>query len=181
MVELLEIPIPDRHFSIYDPASGTGGMLSVAKEHLLDRATTPEERERVEKFLTVHGQELSQTNYAICQADLLIKEDKNAKVFLGNSLIPHDPHSKEPGDQLPESKYRFDFMLSTPPFGVTWGGKDGYEADARKLEQTRYRAGMPRVNDGALLFLQTMLAKMIPPEDGGSRIAAVSNGSPLSN
>ena len=124
---------------------------------------------------------MSPTNYAICQADLLIKEDKNAKVFLGNSLIPHDSHSKEPGDQLPESDYRFDFMLSNPPFGVTWGGKDGYEKEARKLEKTRYRAGMPRVNDGALLFLQTMLAKMKEPEKGESRIAIIFNGSPLSN
>ena len=192
MVELLAIPIPDRHFSIYDPASGTGGMLSVTEEHLLDRAATPAERERIEKFLTVHGQELSPTNYAICQADLLIKNDQQAKVFLGNSLIPHDPHGKEPGDQLPETKYRFNRMLSNPPFGVTWGGKDGYEAEARKLETTRYQAGMPRSNDGALLFLQTMLAKMIPvdsprPSDGrgaggeGSRIAVIFNGSPLSN
>ncbi len=181
MVELLEIPIPDRHFSIYDPAGGTGGMLSVTKEHLLDRAATPEEKERVEKFLTVHGQEISPTNYAVCQADLLIKNDQQAKVFLGNSLIPHDPHSKELGDQLPESKYRFNRMLSNPPFGVTWGGKDGYEAEARKLEKTRYQAGMPAVDDGALLFLQTMLAKMKAPEDGGSRIAIIFNGSPLSN
>ncbi len=181
MVELLDIPIPDRHFSIYDPAGGTGGMLSVAKEHLLDRAATPEEKERVEKFLTVHGQEIPPTNYAVCQADLLIKNDKQAKVTLGNSLIPHDPHSKEPGDQWPEPKWRFNRMLSNPPFGVTWGGKDGYEKEARKLEQTRYRAGMPRVNDGALLFLQTMLAKMAPPEEGGSRIAILFNGSPLSN
>ena len=181
MVELLEIPIPDRHVSIYDPACGTGGMLSVAKEHLLDRADTPAQRDNVEKFVTVHGQELSPTNYAICQADLLIKNDQQAKIFLGNSLIPHEAHSKEPGDQLPENKFHFDFMLSNPPFGVTWGGKDGYEKEARKLEKTRYQAGMPRVNDGALLFLQTMLAKMIPPEDGGSRIAIIFNGSPLSN
>src|SRR3989338_2151289 len=185
MVELLEIPIPDRHVSIYDPACGTGGMLSVAKEHLLDRAATPAQRDNVEKFVTVHGQELSPTNYAICQADLLIKNDQQAKVYLGNSLIPHEAHSKEPGDQLPETKFRFDFMLSNPPFGVTWGGKDGYEKEARKLEKTRYRAGMPRVNDGELLFLQTMLGKMQAPEKkdgkGGSRIAIVFNGSPLSN
>ena len=181
MVELLEIPIPDRHFSIYDPASGTGGMLSVAKEHLLDQATTPSERQLVEKYVTVHGQELSPTNYAICQADLLIKDDKQAKVTLGNSLIPHDPHSKEPGDQWPESKHKFNRMLSNPPFGVTWGGKDGYETDVRKLEKTRYQAGLPRSNDGALLFLETMLAKMIPTADGGSRIAIIFNGSPLSN
>lgn len=181
MVELLDIPIPEKHFSIYDPASGTGGMLSVAKEHLLERAATPEERARVEKFITVHGQELSPTNYAVCQADLLIKNDRQATVHLGNSLIPHDPHSKEPGDQWPEPKWRFNRMLSNPPFGVTWGGKDGYEKEARKLERTRYRAGMPRVNDGALLFLQTMLAKMAPPGEGGSRIAVLFNGSPLSN
>jgi type I restriction enzyme M protein len=181
MVELLDIPIPDKHLSIYDPACGTGGMLSVAKEHLLDRAKTPQQRANVEKFVTVHGQELSPTNYAICQADLLIKNDQQAKVNLGNSLIPHDIHSKEPGDQLPESKYRFDFMLSNPPFGVTWGGKDGYENEARRLEKTRYRAGMPRVTDGALLFLQTMLAKMKEPEKGSSRIAIIFNGSPLSN
>lgn len=181
MVELLEIPIPERHFSIYDPASGTGGMLSVAKEHLLQRAGTPGERARVENFVTVHGQELSPTNYAVCQADLLIKNDRQATVRLGNSLIPHDPQSKEPGDQWPESKWRFNRMLSNPPFGVTWGGKDGYEKEARKLEKTRYRAGMPRVNDGALLFLQTMLAKMAPAEEGGSRIAIIFNGSPLSN
>jgi type I restriction enzyme M protein len=72
-------------------------------------------------------------------------------------------------------------MLSNPPFGVTWGGKDGYEAEARKLETTRYRAGMPRVNDGALLFLQTMLGKMVPLVDSGSRIAIIFNGSPLCN
>ncbi len=181
MVELLEIPIPDHHISIYDPACGTGGMLSVAKEHLLDRAETDEERVRVEKFVTVHGQELSPTNYAICQADLLIKADKQATIHLGNSLIPHDSHSKEPGDQWPGLKYQFDFMLSNPPFGVTWGGKDGYEKDARKLETTRYQAGMPRVNDGALLFLQTMLAKMHHSGKGSSRIAIIFNGSPLSN
>jgi len=197
MVELLEIPIPDRHFSIYDPAAGTGGMLSVAKEHLLDRAATPVERERVENLLTVHGQELSPTNYAVCQADLIIKNDQQVKIFLGNSLIPHDPRSRDPGDQWPEPKHRFNRMLSNPPFGVTWGGKDGYETETRKLETTRYRAGMPRVNDGAMLFLQTMLAKMIPfvvPPSGGSgepakagttndgsRIAIIFNGSPLSN
>jgi type I restriction enzyme M protein len=181
MVELLEIPIPDRHFSIYDPAGGTGGMLSVSKEHLLDRASTPEEKERVENFLTLHGQELSPTNYAVCQADLLIKNDRQAKVTYGNSLIPDDPQSKDRGDQWPESKWSFNRMLSNPPFGVTWGGKDGYEAEARKLKTTRYQAGMPPIDDGALLFLQTMLAKMIPPADGGSRIAIIYNGSPLSS
>jgi type I restriction enzyme M protein len=185
MVELLEIPAPTKHVSIYDPACGTGGMLSVAKEHLLDRAETEAAKAKVENLITLHGQELSPTNYAICRADLLIKQDKQAKVFLGNSLIPHNPAGKEPGDQLASPDDRFDFMLSNPPFGVTWGGKDGYEDEARKLAATRYKAGMPRTNDGALLFLQTMLAKMKPADvannKGGSRIAIVFNGSPLSN
>ena len=66
MVELLDIPIPERHFSVYDPASGSGGMLSVCKEHLLDRASTPAEMDRIEKYLTLHGQELSPTNFAVC-------------------------------------------------------------------------------------------------------------------
>jgi len=181
MVELLDIPIPDHHISIYDPAAGTGGMLSVAKEHLIDRAANDAERGRVEQYVTVHGQELSPTNFAICKADLLIKDDRHAEVFLGNSLIPHDPRKGEAGDQLAEPEHHFDFMLSNPPFGVTWGGKDGYEAEARRLVKTRYQAGMPRVNDGALLFLQTMLAKMWPAGERDSRIAIIFNCSPLSN
>ena len=99
--------------------------------------------------ITLHGQELMPSNYAVCQADLLIKNDRQVTVYLGNSLISHEPHSKEPGDQWPENKWKFHRMLSNPPFGVTWGGKDGYEKEARKLEKSRYRAGMPRVNDGA--------------------------------
>jgi type I restriction enzyme M protein len=112
MVELLEIPIPDKHISIYDPACGTSGMLSVSKEHLLDRAQTEEQKVLIEKYVTIHGQELQRANYAICQADLLIKNDTQAKIFLGNSLIPHEKNSKEPGDQFPENKYSFDFMLT---------------------------------------------------------------------
>jgi len=181
MVELLDIPIPTRHSSIYDPAGGTGGMVSVAKEHLLERANTADEKVRVEKFITLHVQELMPANFAVCQADLLIKNDRQATATLGNSLIPHDPFSKEPGDQWPEAKWKFNRMLSNPPFGVTWGGKDGYDKEVRKLAKTRYKAGLPRVNDGALLFLQTMLAKMVPKEEGGSRIAVIFNGSPLSN
>ncbi len=163
------------------PRPETAACCRLQKEHLLDRAKNEAEKERVAKLLTIYGHEFSPTNYAICMADLLIKNDQQAKVYCGNSLIPHDKNSREPGDQLPETTYHFDFMLSNPPFGVTWGGKDGYETEARKLKKTRYQAGMPRTNDGALLFLQTMLAKMQPPEKGGSRIAIVFNGSPLSN
>lgn len=185
MVELLGIDVPKKHVSIYDPACGTGGMLSVAKEHLRNKAKTDAERSSVEKFVTVHGQELDPSNFAICLSDLLIKNDPQAKITFGNSLVPFEQEkgdeSDDLGDRWQEPKWKFDFMLSNPPFGVTWGGKDGYEADVRKLAKTRYQAGIPRVNDGALLFLETMLAKMKPVKDGGSRIAVIFNGSPLSN
>ena len=181
MVELLEIPLPKKHISIYDPASGTGGMLSIAKEHLREKAKTEKQKKNVEELVTVHGHELQPGNYAICKADMLIKEDKNAQICYGNSLIPHSKQSREPGDQLAGPEHKFNYMLSNPPFGVTWGGKDGYEKEARNYRSTRYSAGMPRTNDGALLFLQTMLTKMIPKAKGGSRIAIIFNGSPLSN
>lgn len=180
MVELLDVPIPNKHISIYDPACGTGGMLSVAKEHLLDDAKSEKEQEDVENLVSLHGHERQPGNYAICQADMLIKNDKQAHIYYGNSLIPHkSEQGREPGDQLANQK--FDYMLSNPPFGVTWGGKDGYEKEAKEYETTRYKAGMPRSSDGALLFLQTMLAKMKPIEEGGSKIAIIFNGSPLSN
>lgn len=181
MVELLEFDVKDRHISIYDPACGTGGMLSVAKAHISDRIHNEREKKRVETLITLHGHEIQPQNYAICKADMLIKNEDQAYIFYGNSLIPHDPESDEPGDQLAGENDKFDFMLSNPPFGVTWGGEDGYEREARKLESTRYKAGMPRTNDGSLLFLQTMLNKMKPVSEGGSKIAVIFNGSPLSN
>jgi len=181
MVELLDIPFPKKHISIYDPACGTGGMLSVAKEHLLDKASTEKKMNEVSQLVTLHGHELQPANYAICKADMLIKDDKQAEIFYGNSLIPHSKQSRESGDQLAGPNHRFNYMLSNPPFGVTWGGKDGYEDEAKKFKTARYSAGMPRTNDGALLFLQTMLAKMKPQNHGGSRIAIIFNGSPLSN
>jgi type I restriction enzyme M protein len=183
MVELLEIPIPTRHTSIYDPACGTGGMLYVAKEHLLDKATNDDERNRVNKLLTLHGTELLAETYAIARSEALIRGESQTTIHWGNSLIPHNPESKEPGDQFPETAKanHFDYMLSNPPFGVKWGGKDGYQDQAEKLKATRYKAGMPSIDDGSLLFLQTILAKMKPVENGGSKIAIIFNGSPLSN
>ena len=183
MVELLEIPIPDRHTTIYDPACGTGGMLYVAKEHLLDKAADDAERAKVAKYLTLHGTELMDETYAIAQSERLIRgeSEEQTRICLGNSLIPHNPDSKDAGDQFPEPTFRFDYMLSNPPFGVTWGGKDGYQDKAEKLAATRYSAGMPSSDDGSLLFLQTLLNKMKPVKEGGSKIAIIFNGSPLSN
>lgn len=180
MVELMDIPLPKKHISIYDPACGTGGMLSVAKEHLLDQCAKEKEQQDVENLVSLHGHERQPGNYAICQADMLIKNDKQAHIYYGNSLIPHKKmQNREDGDQLAD--HQFDYMLSNPPFGVTWGGKDGYEKEAKEFASTRYKAGMPRTTDGALLFLQTMLVKMKPTDEGGSKIAIIFNASPLSN
>ena len=184
MVELLDIQVDEHRISIYDPACGTGGMLSVAKEHILNSANE-EDRDRLDKLTTLYGQELQDQNYAICKSDMLIKGDKNSLITCGNSLIPDDIEAKQRGDQhaVDEkgNKRTFDYMLSNPPFGVTWGGKDGYADKVAKLSSTRYSAGVPRSNDGAYLFLQTMIEKMKAPSSGGSKIAIVFNGSPLSN
>jgi type I restriction enzyme M protein len=179
MVELLDIQFQQdaTSFSIYDPACGTGGMLSVAKTHLLDSIKEDKQLLQREKLITLYGQELQPHNFAICQAEMLLKEDKSY-IYLGNSLIPYNENRDDKGDQLNKSEDKFDYMLSNPPFGVTWSD---YKTEAEKLSSTRYSAGMPRSNDGAFLFLQTMLAKMKSVEKGGSKIAVVFNGSPLSN
>lgn len=178
MVELLDMqfPVDDSALSIYDPACGTGGMLSVAKNHLLN-SVDDAQRSKRENSIILYGQELQPHNFAVCQAEMLLKADRSF-IYLGNSLIPYNETRKDKGDQLDKTQDKFDYMLSNPPFGVTWSD---YKNEAEKLSPTRYSAGMPRSNDGALLFLQTMLAKMKPVEQGGSKIAIVFNGSPLSN
>ena len=113
MVELLDIPIPDRHLSIYDPACGTGGMLSVAKEHLLDRAATPAEKaQRREVRDRPRRRSCRRRTTPSARPTCSSRTTSRPRCILGNSLIPHDPHSQEPGDQFPEPKFRFDFMLS---------------------------------------------------------------------
>lgn len=179
MVELLDIQFNRdlQSLAIYDPACGTGGMLSVAKTQLLDQIEDTQKRLSAEKLITLYGQELQPHNFAICKAEMLLKDDQSF-IYLGNSLIPYNENRDDKGDQLNNADDRFDYMLSNPPFGVTWSD---YKTQAEKFKPTRYKAGMPRSNDGALLFLQTMLAKMKPVEQGGSKIAVVFNGSPLSN
>ncbi len=175
MVELLDIQLAEQpSISIYDPACGTGGMLSVAKQHVLDSIADLAQREQAENKIILYGQELQPQNFAICEAEMLLKADL-CHIRLGNSLIPFNENREDQGDQL---TFDFDYMLSNPPFGVTWSD---YKTQAEKLGTTRYKAGMPRSNDGALLFLQTMLDKMKPIAQGGSKIAVVFNGSPLSN
>ena len=148
--------------SIYDPTAGTGGMLSVAGEHLA--SLNPGAR------LVMYGQELNPESYAICKADMLIKGQDIANIIFGNTLSADGLIGK-----------LFDYMLSNPPFGVEW---KKIEAIIRKefSEQGfngRFGPGLPRVSDGSLLFLLHLISKMRPAKDGGSRFGIVLNGSPL--
>jgi type I restriction enzyme M protein len=148
--------------TIYDPTAGTGGMLSVAGEHLA--ALNPQAR------LTMFGQELNDESYAICKADMLIKGQDVANIASGNTLS-EDGHAHA----------KFDYMLSNPPFGVEW---KKVEKEVRKEHESqgfdgRFGPGLPRVSDGSLLFLLHLLSKMRMAQDGGSRFGIVLNGSPL--
>ena len=192
MVDLMEIDFdPEtakKAISLYDPACGTGGMLSIAKEHLIDKAKTPKGIANTEDLILLNGQEMLAQNYAVCKADMLIKGETKANITHGNSLIPHIESIEDDGDQ--HSGKRFDYMISNPPFGVDWSD---YKSHVEKLIGSRYQPGATEksgkkgqhtitpTNDGALLFLLTMLEKMKPKSKGGSKIAILFNGSPLSN
>lgn len=148
--------------TLCDPACGTGGMLSVAEDYL--RALNPQAR------LEVFGQELNAETYAVCRSDMMLKGQDASHIAYGNSFS-EDHHDGE----------RFDYLLANPPFGVEW---KKVESEVRREAETkgfsgRFGAGLPRINDGSFLFLQHMICKMKPPEEGGSRVAIVFNGSPL--
>jgi type I restriction enzyme M protein len=180
MVDLMEIDFDPatatKAISFYDPACGTGGMLSIAKEHIADKTKSDEELKQVEDLILLNGQELLPQNYAVCKADMILKGETHINITHGNSLIPDIESVEDDGDQ--HSGQFFDYMLSNPPFGVDWGE---YKKDVERLKTSRYRFGLPPSNDGALLFLMTMIEKMKPGEKGGSKIAILFNGSPLSN
>lgn len=180
MVDLMDIDFDPKTakqaISIYDPACGTGGMLSVAKEHILDKAENEEQAKNVEDLILLNGQELLAQNYAVCKADMILKGEAHINITHGNSLIPHIESVEDDGDQ--HAGEHFDYMLSNPPFGVDWSP---YKSDVERFKTSRFRWGMSPSNDGSLLFLLTMIEKMKPVEQGGSKIAILFNGSPLSN
>ncbi|WP_444951131.1 type I restriction-modification system subunit M [Micromonospora ureilytica] len=171
MVNLLVAPdddalsIPGVVRTVMDPACGTGGMLSAAEEHItkLNPSST----------VQVFGQELNPESWAICRSDMMIKGQDPENIKFGNSFSD-DGHRGE----------RFDYLLANPPFGVEWKKvKDEIEKEYESLgDDGRFGAGLPRINDGSLLFLQHMISKMKPVTadgKGGSRVAIVFNGSPL--
>jgi type I restriction enzyme M protein len=180
MVDLMEIDFnPEtatKAISVYDPACGTGGMLSITKEHIADKAKTDKGLKNVEDLVLLNGQELLPQNYALCKADMIIKGESHVNITHGNSLIPEIESIEETGDL--HAGAEFDYMISNPPFGVDWSE---YKTNVEKLKDSRYKGNLTPINDGALLFLLTMIEKMKPKEKGGSKIAILFNGSPLSN
>jgi type I restriction enzyme M protein len=167
MVNLLLSPEKDLTHShvvktIYDPACGTGGMLSVSENYIreLNSEANP----------LLYGQDWNDDAWAVCKSDMLIKGEDADNIILG------DTFSK---DGFEDDK--FDYMLANPPFGVEWKQQQRFIEKERDTLgfQGRFGAGTPRINDGSLLFLQHMLSKMREPNKGGSRISIVFNGSPL--
>lgn len=164
--------------TVYDPTAGTGGMLSVAEEYI--------KKQNLGANLGLFGQEYNPESYAICCSDLLIKDEPINNLVYGDTLGVKNAKSKSnnflPNDGHPDKQ--FHYMFANPPFGVEWKPEEDFIKDEYDNLgfKGRFGAGLPRINDGSLLFLQHMISKMhSSPEVGGdgSRIAIVFNGSPL--
>ncbi len=150
--------------TVYDPCCGTGGMLTIAKERVLQINPNAE--------VYLFGQEVNPETFAVCKSDLYMKSrnGRDAEGILFGSTLSRDQHAGK----------SFNYLLSNPPYGKEWKGDEAAvrtEADKGKLG--RFGAGLPRISDGQLLFLQHMLARMKEPREGGSRVTIVMNGSPL--
>jgi type I restriction enzyme M protein len=148
--------------TMLDPACGTGGMLSVAAERLHEL--------NAKAKLVPFGEEVNPETWAICRSDMMIKGEEGKNIVLGNSF-----------SQDAFSGQRFDYFLCNPPYGVEWKKVEKAVRDEFEKQglNGRFGAGLPRINDGSLLFLQHMVSKWKPPNDGGSRMAIIFNGSPL--
>jgi len=150
--------------TVYDPCCGTGGMLTIAKERIL------EINPRAESHL--FGQEVNAETFAVCKSDLYMKsaDGRDAENIKYGSTLSND--------QL--ASMRFDYLLTNPPFGKEWKmDETAVRAEAERGYAGRFGAGLPRISDGQLLFLMHMLARMKATHQGGGHIAIVMNGSPL--
>ena len=147
--------------TIYDPACGTGGMLTVTEEHLRAQNSNAQ--------LICFGQEINAQTYAICKSDILIKGADAQYIKEGNTLS---------NDLFGSDK--FDYIMSNPPFGREWKNeKAAVEAEQKLGYAGRFGPGLPSISDAQMLFLLTALSKMKEPKEGGSRVAIIQNGSPL--
>jgi type I restriction enzyme M protein len=152
--------IKDGTYLVYDPACGSGGMLTEAEHFALE--INPKAK------FHLYGQESQPETFAICKADMLIKEQDPDKIAFGSTLS---------NDGFP--KLQFDFMLSNPPYGKTWKIDQPAIVDKKEIIDHRFKIGVPRVNDGQLLFLMNMVSKMKRDSELGSRFATIHNGSAL--
>lgn len=170
--------------SVYDPTAGTGGMLSESEKYICgDGVVTGL---NPDAHIELFGQEYNPESYAICCSDLLIKDEPINNLIYGDTLGIKDAKNKTngfvPHDGHPEKK--FHYMLANPPFGVEWKPEEDFVRQEYEDQgfSGRFGAGLPRINDGSLLFLQHMISKMHQPpqmKGDGSKIAIVFNGSPL--
>ncbi|MCG2814582.1 MAG: type I restriction-modification system subunit M [Candidatus Aminicenantes bacterium] len=162
--------------SVYDPCCGSGGMLTIAKEHI----TLGERRdgtlcgEAVNSGADVHlfGQEVNPETFAICKSDLFMKSEdgRDAENILFGSTLSNDRHAGK----------TFDYLIANPPYGKDWKrDEDAVRAEHDRGGAGRFAPGLPRISDGQLLFLLHMLAHAKEQAKGGSRVAIIMNGSPL--
>ena len=171
MTHILFTPVKDKikkgTYLIYDPACGSGGMLTEAEHFALELTNNKANFE-------LYGQEINAETYAVCTSDMLIKGENADNIKFGSTL------SKDGFGHL-----HFDFMLSNPPYGKSWKNDEAAIVDDRgkkgkeKIKDTRFQVGLPSISDGQLLFLLNMVSKMKHYNNLGSRIATVHNGSAL--
>ncbi len=176
MVDLLlagdkeRLSTPRVVIKIYDPCAGSGGMLTIGKDHIVG---TPDRSGLNPKAdVRLYGQEVNPETFAICKADLFMKsaDGRDADNIAYGSTLSKDAHA----GQL------FEYLITNPPYGKDWKrDEEAVEAVHERGVNGRFAAGLPRISDGQLLFLQHMLAHMTPAEKGGSRVAIIMNGSPL--
>jgi type I restriction enzyme M protein len=163
--------------TVCDPCCGSGGMLTIAKEHIqagrFDSSGTLIQKP-INANADVHlfGQEVNPETFAVCKSDLFMKSEdgRDAENILFGSTLSNDRHAGR----------SFDYLIANPPYGKDWKrDQAAVDAEHERGGVGRFGAGLPRISDGQLLFLQHMLAHMAPKKDGGSRVAIIMNGSPL--
>ena len=150
--------------TVYDPCCGTGGMLTIAKGWIAGKSPQAD--------IFLFGQEVNPETFAVCKSDLYMKSagGQDADNIQFGSTLSNDRHAS----------LKFDYMLANPPYGKDWKrDEEAVKTEAEKGDGGRFGAGLPRISDGQMLFMQHMLSKMKPTKEGGSRLAIVMNGSPL--
>jgi type I restriction enzyme M protein len=155
---------PGAIVTICDPCCGTGGMLTISKDHIETVAPGAD--------VYIFGQESQPETFAVCKSDLFMKSEtgRDAEGIVFGSTLDHDGHDGR----------RFDYLIANPPYGKDWkADEEAVRAERDRGAVGRFPAGLPRISDGQLLFLEHMVSRMAPVEEGGGRVAIIMNGSPL--